>query len=100
MSQPSLGTRSMTCMHPKNFEVLSSLRQPETQFRNAQGHQGAGAIKGSINMFRSTIITIYEVEHEKTVNTKLGKATIWFSDVTRVSPLLPRETGWNTQRDF
>ena len=66
----------MTCMHLKKFKVFSSLRKPETQFRHAQGHQRASAVTGSINIFQSTIITVYEVEHQKTVNTKLGKQTI------------------------
>ena len=71
----------MTCMHLKNFKVFSSLFRPETQFRHAQGHQRASALKGSINIFQSTTITVYEVEYQKTVNTKLGKRTIWFSEV-------------------
>ena len=66
----------MTCMHLKMFKVFSSLRRPETHFRHAQGHQRAGAVTGSINFFQSTIIRVYEVEHQKTVNTKLGKQTI------------------------
>ena len=32
---------------------------------------------------QSTIITVYEVEHQKTVNTKLGKQTFWFSEVIK-----------------
>ena len=55
---------------------ISSLRRPETHFRHVQGHQRAGAITGSINIFQSRIITVYEVELQKTVNTKLGKQTI------------------------
>ena len=71
----------MTCMHLKKFKVFSSLRRLETHFRHAQGHQRAGALTGSINIFQSTTITVYEVEYQKTVNTKLGKQTIWFSEV-------------------
>ena len=73
----------MTCMHLKKFKVFSSLRRPETHFRHAQGHQRAGAVTGSINIFQSTIIRVYEVEHQKTVNTKLGKQTIWLSEVIK-----------------
>ena len=62
-------------MHLKKFKVFSSLRRPVTYFRQAQGHQRAGALAGSTNIFQSTI-TVYEVEHQKTVNTKLGKQTI------------------------
>ena len=81
MSEPYLITRSKTCMHLKKFKVFSSLRRPETHLRHAQGHQRAGALTGSINIFQSTTITVYEVEHQKTVNTKVGKQTNWFSEV-------------------
>ena len=70
-------------MHLKKFEVFSSLRRPETHLRHAQGHQRAGALTGSINIFQGTAITVYEVEHQRTVNTKLGKQTIWFSEVIK-----------------
>ena len=70
-------------MHLKKFKAFSSLRRPETHFRHAQGHQGASASTGSINVFQSTIITEYEVLHRKTVNTKLGEQTIWFSEVIK-----------------
>ena len=83
MSEPFLSTRSKTCLHLKKIKFLSSLRRPETHFRNAQGHQRAGALTGSINIFQSTTITVYEVEYQKTVNTKLGKQTIWFSEVIK-----------------
>ena len=73
----------MTCMHLKKFKVSSSLRRPETHFRHAQGHQRAGAVTGSINIFQSTIITVYEVEYQKTVNTKFGKQTIRLSEVIK-----------------
>ena len=56
---------------------------PETHSRHAQGHQRADALTGSINIFQSTIITVYEVEHQKTGNTNLGKQTFWFSDVIK-----------------
>ena len=70
-------------MHLKEFNVFSSLRRPETHLRHAQCHQRASALTGSINIFQSTISTVYEVEHQKTVNTKLGKQTIWFSEVIK-----------------
>ena len=70
-------------MHLKKFKDFSSLRRPETHFRHAQGHQRADALTGSINIFQSTITTVYEVEHQKTVNTKLGKQTIWLSEVIK-----------------
>ena len=70
-------------MHLKKFEIFSSLRRPETHFRHAQGHQRPSAITGSFSIFQSTTITVYEVEYQKRVNTKLGKQTIWFSEVIK-----------------
>ena len=29
------------------------------------------------------MITVYEVEHQKTINTKIGKRSSWFSQVIR-----------------
>ena len=83
MSEPYLSIRSKTCMHLKKFKKFSSLRRPETHFTHAQGHQRAGALTGSINIFQCKKITAYEVVHQKTVNRKLGKQTIWFSEVIR-----------------
>ena len=67
----------------QKVQGLSSLRRSETLFRHARGHQRAGALTSSINIFQRTIVTVYEVEHQKTVNTKLGKQTIWFSEVIK-----------------
>ena len=83
MPETYLSTRSKTCMHLKKFKVFSSLRRPQTHFRHVQGHKRAGALTGSINIFQSTTITIYEVEHQKTVKTNFGKQTIWFSEVLK-----------------
>ena len=80
MSEPYLSIKSKTCKHLKNFKLLSSLRRPETHVRHVQSHQPACALTGSINIFQSTFITIHEVGHQKTVNKKLGKRTIWFSE--------------------
>ena len=65
------------------FKVFSSLRRPEIHFRRAQGHQRAGALTSSINIFQRTISTVYKEEHQKKVSTKLGKRTIWFSEVIK-----------------
>ena len=73
----------MTCMHLKKVKVFSNLRRPETHFRHAQGHQRSAVLTGSIKIFQSTTITVYDVEYQKTVNTKLGKQTIWFSEVIK-----------------
>ena len=70
-------------MHLKKFKVFSGLRRPEAHFRHAQGHQREGALTRSVNIFKSTTITVYEVEHQKTINTKLGKQTTWFSEVIK-----------------
>ena len=67
----------------QNIQVFCSLRRPETHFRHAQGHQHASALTGSINIIQNTIITVYEVESQKTVNTNLGKRTKWFSEVIK-----------------
>ena len=83
MSEPYLSTRSMTSMHLKTLKVFSSLRRPETHLRHAQGHQRASALTCFINIFQNTIIIVYEVESQKTVNTKLGKRTIWLSEVIK-----------------
>ena len=83
MSEGYLSNRSMTCMHLKKFKVFYSLHRPETHFRHAQGHERAGALTGFIKIFQSTNITVYKVECQKTVNTKLGKETIWFSEVIK-----------------
>ena len=50
---------------------------------HAQGHLWAGALTGSINIFQSTKITVYEVVQQKTVNTKLEKQTIWLPEVIK-----------------
>ena len=70
-------------MHLKTRKFLSSLHRPETHVRHAQGHQRAGALTGSINILKSTYNTVYEVVHQKTVNTKPGKQTIWLSEVIK-----------------
>ena len=73
----------MTCMYLKKSTVSSSLSRREPHFRHAQGHQRACALTGSIKVFQSTIITVYEVVRQKTVNMKLGKQTVWFSEVIK-----------------
>ena len=102
MSEPYLSTRSRTCMHYASQKVQGffSLRRPETHFRHVQGHQRAGALTGTINIFQSTIITVYEVEHQKTLNRKFGKQTVCFlRSNQKVLPLLPKKTGWKTQKN-
>ena len=83
LCQSYLSTRSRTCMHLKKSKIFSSLRRSKPQFRHAQGLQRACALTGSTNNFQSTINTVYEVIHQKTVNTKLGKQTLWLSEVIK-----------------
>ena len=83
MSDPELSTRSKTCMHLENLKIFSRLRRPQTYVRHAQSHQRAGASTGSINIIQNTAITVYEIELQKTINTKLGKQTTWFSEVIK-----------------
>ena len=82
-SEQYLSTRSKTCKHLKKFKLFFSLRRPETHFRHAHGHQRASAITGSMNNIPNTNITVYKVESQKTVNTKLWKRTNWFSEVIK-----------------
>ena len=82
----------------QKFQGFCSLRRPETHSRHAQGHQRAGALTGSINIFQSTVITVYEVEHQKTVNTKLGKDYLIFRSNQRFLPLLLRKRLEDTKR--
>ena len=64
----------------KKIQVFSSLRRPKTTFRHAEGQQRAGALTGSINIIQNTIITVYEVESQKTVNRKLERGQIGFQE--------------------
>ena len=67
----------------QNFKFLSSHRRPETKFEHAQVYQRASALTDSINSFQGTIITVYEVEPQKTVNKEIVKWTQWFSEVIK-----------------
>ena len=67
----------------KKSRFFSPLQRPETHFGHAHGHQLENLLTASINIFQSRIITVHEVEHQKTVNTKPGKQTIWFSEVIK-----------------
>ena len=82
MSEPYLSTRSKTCMQ-LIFKVFSSFRRPATHFMHAQGHQKACALTSCTNNFENTSVTVYELVHQKTVNIKTGKPTIWLSEVIR-----------------
>ena len=87
----------MTCMHLKNFNVFFSLHWLETHFRHAQGHQRAIALTVSINIFfQGRIITVYEVEHQKTVNLSCRNTAIpyvksfsWKLDFRKFKEIFP-----------
>ena len=64
----------------QKVQVCSSLHRPETHFSYAQGHQRDVALTRSINIIKNAFFTVYEVESQKTVNTKLRKRTNWFSE--------------------
>ena len=85
----------------QKVQVFSSLRRPETHFRLAQGHHRAVELTGSINIIQNTIITVYEVESQKTVNKKLWKRTNWFSEEIKIktSSQLSGELDCQTQKD-
>ena len=55
----------------RKLQIFPSLRRPAKHFRHAQGHQRASAITGANNIIQNTNITVYQVESQKTVNTKL-----------------------------
>ena len=100
MSEPYLSTGSMTYMHLKKFKIFSSLRRPQTHCRHAQGHPGAGALTVSTKNFQSTNKTVYELVHQKTFTTELGKHSVWFfRSNQRVLPLLLWKIGWKTKKD-
>ena len=83
----------------RKLKIFSRPRRPETYMRHAQGHQRGGASTGSINIIQNTIITVYEVEHQKTVNTKLGKQTFWFPEVIKDFYHYFQKKGWKRQND-
>ena len=64
----------------KSFFYSSPTRNT---FQARAGPPTSRCINRLHNIFQSTIITVYEVEHQMTVNTKLGKQTIWFSEVIK-----------------
>ena len=51
----------------QKVQVFSILRSSEANFRHVQGHQRASALAGSIKIILNTIITVQEVESQKTL---------------------------------
>ena len=85
----------------QKVQVFSSLRRPETHFRHAQGQQHTSALTGSINIIQNTIITVYEVESQKTVNTKTLKTDyfVFRRNQIEISSQLSGELDCKTQKN-
>ena len=64
-------------------KAFSILCKPETQFGHVQSHQRASASTGSENIIQNTIITVNEVESQRSVYTKHWKRTNWYSEVIK-----------------
>ena len=66
----------------QKFQVISSPRRPDLYFLHKQGHQQACELRGLIDIIKVTIITVHQLEQQKTVNSNdFGKRTSWFSEV-------------------
>ena len=63
--------------------LFSGLRSPGTFFRHPQGHQRAGALTGSIKINQNTVITVYEVESQKTDKTSFENGLIHLQKTTK-----------------
>ena len=63
------------------IQLVSCTRGPQTHFRNAQDPQLAGVLTVFIRSIQNTNVTLYEVESQKTVNTKSRKRTDWLSEL-------------------
>ena len=78
MSEKQFSTRSKTCVNLEKVQVLSRLRKPDKHFRHTRGHQRAGALTGSFNIIQNTVITVHEVESQKTDNADFENVLIAF----------------------
>ena len=65
----------------QTFQTFSNLWQPETHSRHAWDAQRASAILSSTKIIQNSIITVHEVEPQKTVNTKTWTRTNWNLEV-------------------
>ena len=88
MSEKQFRTRSKTCVNLKKVQVLSRLRKPDKHFRHARGHQRAGALTGSFNIIQNTVITVYEVESQKTDNADFENVLIGFQKKSKRYPII------------
>ena len=78
MSEKQFSTRSKTCVNLKKVQVPSRLRKPDKHFRQGGRPPRAGALTGSINIIQNTVITVYEVESQKTDNADFENVLIAF----------------------
>ena len=88
MSGKQFSTRSKTCVNLKKVQVFSRLRKPDKHFRHTRGHQRAGALKGSIKIIQNTVITVYEVESQKTDNADFENVLIGFQKKSKSYPII------------
>ena len=54
-----------------------------SHFRHAHGHQWAAASRRSIKIIQNTFFAVNEVESQQTLYKKMGKLTVWFSEVIK-----------------
>ena len=80
MSEQNIEQQVKDIYASQKIEIFSNLPRPELRFRHAQGHQRAGSLTGSMNIIQNIIITVFEVESQSRVNTKLWKRPVWFSE--------------------
>ena len=88
MSEKQFSTRSRTCVNLKKVQVLSRLRKPDKHFSHARGHQRAGALTGSFNIIQNTVITVHEVESQKTDNADFENVLIGFQKKSKRYPII------------
>ena len=75
-------------MNLKKVQIFFRLRKPDKHFRHARGHQRAGALTGSIKIIQNTVITVYEVESQKTDNADFENVLIGFQKKSKRNPII------------
>ena len=77
-SAPGQGHR---CISKGSVFFLSS--RAKAHFRQAQGHQSANAILGSINTVQNATVVVNGVEHQKTISKKLKNGLVGLQKYSR-----------------
>ena len=74
----------LVCISP-SVQVFSSLRRPEKQSWNQQGHQRPRYLRGSTNVtLEKSITAVNRVEHQKSVNVEKNmERDKWFSEAIK-----------------